>query len=165
MSRSNRPDLIYLGLGTNLGDRIDNLKAAREALPPQVTVLRASQVYETPPWGYVDQPPFLNQVIEAQTDLSPYRLLHHLKSIERRLGRTATFRYGPRLIDLDILFFGSQILDLDGLLIPHPRLAERAFVLVPLAELAPELVHPQNGHSIRQLLSHLDTSGVEIFHG
>lgn len=165
MGHKMKPELIYLGLGANLGDRMANLQAARDALQPPVAVLRNSKVYETSPWGFVDQPSFLNQVIEAQTTLSPYRLLHHLKSIERRLGRTTTFRYGPRLIDLDILFFGNQILDLGGLLIPHPRLAERAFVLVPLAELAPELVHPQNGQSIRQLLSHVDTSGVEIFHG
>ncbi len=134
-------------------------------MPPQVTILRLSQVYETPPWGYVDQPPFLNQVIEAQTLLTPRRLLAHLKSIEHHLGRTLTFRYGPRLIDIDILFFGSEILDLDGLIIPHPRLAERSFVLIPLAELAPDLVHPQSGQSIQQLLTQIDASGVEIFHG
>ena len=88
-----------------------------------------------------------------------------MKSIEHHLGRTPTFRYGPRLIDIDILFFGSEILDLDGLIIPHPRLAERSFVLIPLAELAPDLVHPQSGQSIQQLLTQIDASGVEIFHG
>ncbi len=165
MTPAREPTLIYLGLGTNLGSRLENLEAARVAMPPQVTILRASQVYETPPWGYVDQPSFLNQVVEAQTHLSPRRLLIHLKSIEHRLGRVATFQYGPRLIDIDILFFGSQDLNLDGLIIPHPRLAERAFVLAPLAELAPDLVHPQSGQTIRQLLAQIDRYGVQVFHG
>jgi 2-amino-4-hydroxy-6-hydroxymethyldihydropteridine diphosphokinase len=156
---------VYLGLGTNLGSRLENLQSARAALPPQVIILRASQVYETPPWGYTAQPSFLNQVVEAQTHLSPRRLLAHLKSIERRLGRAPTFRYGPRLIDIDILFFGGQVFDLHGLIIPHPRLAERAFVLVPLAELAPDLVHPRTGLSVRQLLTKVDANGVEIYHG
>lgn len=160
-----KPVVIYLGLGSNLGDRLDNLRAARAALPPRVSVLRASQVYETLPWGYADQPPFLNQVLEAHTLLAPRRLLAHLKSIENRLGRTPTFRYGPRLIDIDILFYGSQIIEMDGLIIPHPRLAERAFVLVPLAELAPDLVHPQSGLSIQQLLTQFDPTGVEVFGG
>ncbi len=165
MTPVREPTLIYLGLGTNLGSRLENLEAARAAMPPQVTILRASRVYETPPWGYVDQPSFLNQVVEAQTRLSPRQLLIHLKSIEGHLGRVPTFQYGPRLIDIDILFYGSQVLNLDGLIIPHPRLAERAFVLAPLAELAPGLVHPHSGQTIRQLLAQIDTSGVEVFHG
>ncbi len=165
MKREHKPVVIYLGLGTNLGDRLDNLRAARVALSPRVFVLRASQVYETLPWGYADQPSFLNQVLEAQTLLTPRRLLAHLKSIESRLGRTPTFRYGPRLIDIDILFYGSQIIEMDGLIIPHPHLAERAFVLFPLAELAPDLVHPHSGLSVQQLLGQFDSSGVEVYHG
>ncbi len=133
-------------------------------MPPQVTILRASQIYETPPWGYVDQPSFLNQVVEARTNLSPRQLLYHLKTIERRLGRVPSFQYGPRLIDIDILFFDSQIIHRDGLIIPHPHLAERAFVLAPLAELAPDLIHPQSGQTIRQLLAQIDALGVEIYH-
>ncbi len=164
MTPAREPTIVYLGLGTNLGSRLENLAAARAAMPPQVTISRTSRVYQTPPWGYVDQPSFLNQVVEAQTRLSPSRLLIHLKSIERRLGRVPTFQYGPRLIDIDILFYGSQDLNLEGLIIPHPRLAERAFVLAPLAELAPGLVHPQSGQTIRQLLAQIDTPGVEIFH-
>ena len=165
MTPAREPTLIYLGLGTNLGSRLENLEAARAAMPPQVIILHASRVYETPPWGYVDQPSFLNQVIEARTHLSPRRLLIHLKSIERRLGRVPTFQYGQRLIDIDILFYGSQVLSLDGLIIPHPRLAERAFVLAPLAELAPGMVHPQSDRTIRQLLAQIDTTGVEVFYG
>ena len=164
MNSGREPVLIYLGLGTNLGSRAENLQAARAALSPQVIILRVSQIYETPPWGYSDQPAFLNQVVEAQTQLTARRLLTRLKSIEHRLGRIPTFRFGPRLIDIDILFYGSQILKLNGLTIPHPRLAERSFVLVPLAELVPELIHPQSGQSIRQLSTQIDTQDVEVFH-
>ncbi len=137
-----------------------NLSHAIDALPPPVSVLRTSSIYETEPWGYHDQPAFLNQVLEGRTDLSPGALLDHLKQIETKLGRQPTFRYGPRLVDLDILFYGDQVIDLPGLAVPHPHLAERAFVLVPLAELAPNLHHPASGRTVREMLSQLDTTGV-----
>lgn len=156
---------IYLGLGTNLGDRLANLQAACAALPPRVAVRRSSSIYETAPWGYLDQPPFLNQVLEADTRLTPQALLHHIKAIEQRLGRTPNFRYGPRLIDIDILSYGSQVIDQPGLRIPHPHLPERAFVLLPLSELAPNWIHPQSHHSIAQLLSRVDRQGIALFHG
>lgn len=152
--------IVYLGLGSNLGDRTTNLRAAAAALSPQVTVLRSSAVYETEPWGYQDQPAFLNQVLEAETALAPLDLLAHLKQIEITLGRAPSFRYGPRLIDLDILFYGDQVIELPGLTIPHPRLAERAFVLVPLAELAPNLIHPLSGKTIRELAAAIPLTGV-----
>ncbi len=151
---------LYLALGSNLGQRLANLQAAAGALAPQVQVLRASRVFQTPPWGFSDQPAFLNQVLEAQTELAPLDLLAHLKSVESNLGRQPTFRNGPRLIDLDILFYGDQVVDLPGLAIPHPRLAERAFVLVPLAELAPGLRHPILGASIGDLLRQVDRQGI-----
>lgn len=152
---------IYLSLGTNLGDRCLNLMKARDHLLPEVITLHASSVYATPPWGYEDQPEFLNQVIEVCTDLSPLALLSRLKAIEVEMGREETFRYGPRLIDLDILFYGEQVLEADSLQIPHPRLHERAFVLVPLQEIAPDFVHPVLGESITSLLSKLgDVEGV-----
>jgi 2-amino-4-hydroxy-6-hydroxymethyldihydropteridine diphosphokinase len=157
--------LIYLGLGSNLGDRLQNLRDAQLALSPLVQVLRASQVYETLPWGFSDQPPFLNLVLEAQTGLAPLALLAHLKSIETQLGRVPTFRFGPRLIDIDILFYADRVIELPDLRIPHPRLAERAFVLVPLAELVPDLPHPLFGLTIRQLAAQVDSSGVEALHG
>jgi len=159
------PIRIYLGLGANLGERAANLAAARAALPPPVRCLRASRVYETAPWGYQDQPAFLNQVLEAQTELEPLDLLAHLKAIEANLGRTPTFRFGPRVIDIDILFYGEQVIARAGLTIPHPLLAQRPFVLVPLAELAPQLRHPLNGQTIQELASAIDTSGVEVYHG
>jgi 2-amino-4-hydroxy-6-hydroxymethyldihydropteridine diphosphokinase len=155
--------IVYLGLGSNLGERRAYLLAAAAALPPPVKVLRASSIYETEPWGYRDQPSFLNQVIEAETDLPPLELLAHLKQIEANLGRQPTFRYGPRLIDLDILFYGDQAIDLPGLTIPHPRLAERAFVLAPLAELAPALRHPLTGKTILELAANISLSGIKIY--
>ncbi len=158
------PDpIVYLGLGANLGDRLDNLQHAIQALPPAVSILRLSSIYETEPWGYRDQPAFLNQVLEGSTDLSPNDLLQYLKQVEREMGRRPTFRYGPRLVDLDILFYGDQVIDQPDLAIPHPRLAERAFVLVPLAELAPGLLHPASRQTVRQMLSQVDTAGVRKF--
>jgi 2-amino-4-hydroxy-6-hydroxymethyldihydropteridine diphosphokinase len=154
--------ITYLGLGTNLGDRQANLKAAADGLTPHIKLLRLSSVYETEPWGYIDQPIFLNQVIEGETVLQPPDLLVFLKKLEVTLGRTATFLYGPRLIDIDILLYDQAVVNQPGLVIPHPRLAERAFALVPLAELAPELRHPSLGLTICELKSQIDTSGVKL---
>ncbi len=155
--------ICYLALGTNLGDRIANLRAALEALAPDIRVTGRSRVYETPAWGYEDQPSFLNMVVRAETQLQPAALLARLKQLETDLGRTPTFRWGPRVIDIDIVFYDNLILDSPDLTIPHPRLQERAFVLVPLAELAPDLVHPSLGKSMAQLLNSLNTSGITPF--
>ena len=153
---------VFLGIGTNLGDRERNLQEALAVLSQKMEILKQSSVYQTAPWGYMDQPAFLNQVIEAQTDLSSLNLLGFLKDTEKQLGRQANFRYGPRLIDLDILFYGNRIIQTPRLQVPHPRLTQRAFVLVPLAEIAPEFVHPQNKQTITQLLAALpDLGGVE----
>ena len=156
-------DLIYLSLGSNLDDRYAALQAALKALPPAVTVLAESPIYETPPWGVTDQPAFLNMVVRAETHLAPPALLAFLKRLETQLGRLPSIRYGPRKIDLDILFYDELILDTPELTIPHPRLHERAFVLVPLADLAPGLVHPVLGRSIRDLLAAVNTKGVERY--
>jgi 2-amino-4-hydroxy-6-hydroxymethyldihydropteridine diphosphokinase len=159
------PVRVYLGLGTNLGDRRQNLRDALAALPDSVRVLRVSRVYETAPWGYLDQPNFLNQVAEVETALSPLELLGEVKRIEQRLGRKQTFRYGPRQIDIDILLYGRQVITAPGLEVPHPRLAERAFVLVPLAELAPSYRHPLLLRTVSELLKDVDPSGVEVYTG
>lgn len=155
----------YLALGSNLGDRPANLRAAIAALPPALTVLAESPVYETPPWGVTDQPPFLNMTLRGETDLEPAALLAHLKRLETQLGRTPSIRYGPRQIDMDILFYGDLILNTPGLAIPHPRLHERAFVLVPLADLAPDLVHPLLGKTVAEMLAGCDRSGIKRFTG
>lgn len=154
--------LIYIALGSNLGDRLTNLRAAIQFLSPVVQVLVESRVYETPPWGFTDQPPFLNMAIKAQTELEPEALLATLKQIEARLGRTPTIRWGPRLIDLDILFYDDLVLDTPSLVIPHPRLHERGFVLAPLADLAPDLSHPTLKRSVRELLSEADLKGITL---
>ncbi|HTX78859.1 MAG TPA: 2-amino-4-hydroxy-6-hydroxymethyldihydropteridine diphosphokinase [Longilinea sp.] len=154
---------VYLGLGTNLGDRQENLQAAVKALSPKVIVLRGSPVYETDPWGYTQQPTFLNQVLEVETGLEPLKLLAHVKALETRLGRTPTFHYGPRLIDIDILLYNSLILQTPELVIPHPHLTERAFVLIPLADLAPDLKIPGSERTIGELSNTCDRSSIRPF--
>ena len=144
----------YVGLGANLGDREETIRRALELLEPT----RVSSLIETEPWGYAEQPRFLNAVAELETDEPAQALLARLLEIERELGRTRVGpRYGPRTIDLDLLLYGEEELDEPGLRIPHPRLHERAFVLEPLAELAPELVVPGRG-SVKALLSRLQSA-------
>ena len=155
--------IITLALGTNLGNRPGNLLAAIAALPPAVTVLEQSPVYETLPWGVTDQPDFLNMVIKGETHLLPQDLLKSLKELEIRLGRIPSIHYGPRKIDIDILFYGDLILNTPELTLPHPHLHERAFVLIPLADLAPEQTHPGFGRTIRELLAEVDTAGVKRY--
>jgi len=154
---------VYLALGTNLGDRLSNLDAVRISLPPAVCISTASPVYETPPWGVLDQPAFLNQVVETQTDFFALQLLEYLKNLESHLGRVPGMQYGPRLIDLDILFYDDLILETPQLTIPHPRLAERAFVLVPLADLAPGLLHPKLGKTVHELLDSVNQDGIQLY--
>lgn len=150
---------VYLGLGSNVGDRLANLQAALAAFEPAAT----SPIYETDPWGYTDQDPFLNRVAAIETDLEPRALLQHLKNIEAEVGRRATFNNGPREIDIDILLYNDLVLDEDGLIIPHPRLHERAFMLRPLADLAPDLIIPPGQQSVAELLASLDQSGIHPF--
>jgi 2-amino-4-hydroxy-6-hydroxymethyldihydropteridine diphosphokinase len=145
--------VAYIGLGTNLGDREENIRTAL-ALLEEVGTVRASSIRETDPVGVTDQPRFLNAVAELETELPPRELLDRLLSIERRLGRdrAAEMRWGPRTIDLDLLLYGHEIVDEPGLTVPHPLLAERAFVLEPLYELDPELTLP-DGRAVKELLA------------
>ena len=153
---------VFIALGSNIGDREVNLDAAISLLSTFVSVQKTSPFYETEPWGFKDQPSFLNQVLEALTRLKPATLLKRLKSIEKKLGRKPGIRYGPRLIDLDILFYDELVLDEAGLTIPHPRLHERAFVLKPLEDIAPNLVHPVLNSTIHELVQKVDVTGVKL---
>jgi len=144
---------VYLGLGSNVGDREGNIRKALGLLAESCEVKRVSSLYETEPLGYRDQGWFLNAAVEVECDLQPKELMHRLKTLEKRLGRKETFKYGPRIIDVDILFYDNVALDADGLVIPHPRLHERLFVLEPLNELCPDRVHPLIKRTVSELRS------------
>ncbi|NNF42053.1 MAG: 2-amino-4-hydroxy-6-hydroxymethyldihydropteridine diphosphokinase [Phycisphaerales bacterium] len=156
------PNIAYIGLGSNVGERADHLRAAVAALAAEadITVTAVSGVLETMPVGGIEQPPFLNAVVEVETTRSPRALLDACQRIERERGRDRRTggRWGPRTLDLDILLFGSAIVREPGLTIPHPRLPERRFVLGPLTEIAPKAVHPGLGRSVESLFEAL---GVE----
>ncbi len=149
------PITAYLGLGANLGDRESNLSKALRLLAesPGIWVVKCSSLYETAPWGVTNQPDFLNCVAEIRTDLLPVTLLKLVKKVEQSLGRQENFRYGPRVIDIDILLYGDQVIQVadPDLQIPHVGMSERAFVLVPLAEIAPETLHPTSAVSVQVL--------------
>tara|TARA_Y100000310_G_C20526154_1_gene736139 strand:+ start:542 stop:1030 length:489 start_codon:yes stop_codon:yes gene_type:complete len=155
---------IYLGLGTNLSERKDNLEEAIRLLKEYVEPIRTSSIYETDPWGHTDQPDFLNCVLKASTELSPELLLKAVKKVEKEIGRKENFLYGPRLIDIDILFQEDQIVNQSDLTIPHAKIAERAFVLVPMNELEPKLNHPTLNVSIKELFNEVkDKGGVRLW--
>lgn len=158
----NKTHTVFIALGSNLGDRLKNMQAAISQMPPALHLVAQSPIYETSPWGYADQPEFLNQVVRAETDLSPQELLAYIKSIETALGRTPTFLYGPRQIDLDILFYDDLVLQTPVLTIPHPHLTSRAFVLCPLADIAPDFRHPTQGQTVKQLLEAVDRQGIRL---
>jgi 2-amino-4-hydroxy-6-hydroxymethyldihydropteridine diphosphokinase len=152
----------YIALGSNLGDREANIKKAFDALKERIQIVKTSSLYETKPMYVEDQGLFLNCAAKIETNLAPEELLKFLKNIEQKLGRKTLGRNGPRIIDLDILFYGDQILKENDLQVPHPKIGERPFVLVPLAEIAPNLIHPVNKKPIADMLSELDYDKSEI---
>lgn len=157
----------YIGLGSNLGsrhgDRARHLELALEALESAGDVGRVSSIYETDAWGVPgEQPDYLNQVAALETELDPGALVEAMLKIEAGIGRVRVERYGARIIDLDVLLMGDIVIDRPGVQIPHPRLHERAFVLVPLAEIAPDIVHPRSGVTIEELLGRIGSAGVRL---
>jgi 2-amino-4-hydroxy-6-hydroxymethyldihydropteridine diphosphokinase len=144
---------IFLLLGTNQGDKLGNLTAARTSIQKiSGRVIKSSKVYKTSPWGKSDQEDFYNQAIEIVSPLPPEKLLESILEIETQIGRTRFEKWGPRLIDIDILLYGNEVIDQISLTIPHPRMHERRFALIPLCEIAPDVVHPIFKTTVEQLL-------------
>ena len=158
---------VYIALGSNVGCKRDNMAQAVQLIAdlPATQVVKSSSLYETEPWGKTDQDEFLNQVIEIETALQPGKLLQELQNIEIKMGRQRKEKWGPRLIDLDILLYGNEVIDDPQLTIPHPYLRERLFVLVPLAEIGAELQFPDDGATVQEVLSRVlvreGTRGIE----
>ncbi len=152
---------VFLLLGANLGDREATLTKAIALISERIApVILASSLYETAPWGVEDQPAYLNQVIELSTEKTVYFVLQTALSIEKELGRERRLRWGARIIDIDVLFYGNKILTSDELEVPHPRLHQRKFTLVPLVEIAPNFVHPLLQKTNQQLLHECTDEGI-----
>ncbi len=158
---------VWLALGGNLGDRVAHLRAALDGLEAGgVTIEGVSSVYETPPWGIVEQPRFVNIAVEGRTALDAHALLRLCKRIEAERGRDfSTIRNGPRPVDIDILLIEGEVIDDPDLIVPHRMLQERAFVLVPLAEVSPEVEHPLLHRTARDLLDDVDPAGIDVLAG
>ena len=152
-------DDVYIGIGSNLGDKQENIRKAIKLMKEKCKILKVSSLYETEPMYYKDQDKFLNCAINLETELKPQELLAFLLSVEKKLGRVRIIKNGPRTIDLDILFYDGKITKSDNLIIPHPRLHERLFVLEPLKEICPDFVHPVLRKSINELHSFLILQG------
>jgi 2-amino-4-hydroxy-6-hydroxymethyldihydropteridine diphosphokinase len=149
---------VYLSMGSNLGDRAEHLRRALEAVAalPGTQLVAQSSLHETAPWGVTDQPSFLNLAAEIGTALGPLELLNAVKAIELRLGRTQGPQWGPRVIDIDLVLWQDTVMETDALTLPHPRFRDRAFVLLPLREIAPDAVDPVTGRTVAELAAALD---------
>ncbi|NNE27666.1 MAG: 2-amino-4-hydroxy-6-hydroxymethyldihydropteridine diphosphokinase [Saprospiraceae bacterium] len=159
-------EVCILHLGSNLGDPQHNISLAEYLIAKRIGLIGAkSRLYTTEPWGEVDQNPFVNNALVVNTNLSAEEVLREISTIEKKMGRTRTEQWGPRIIDIDIIFYADQIIKNDDLIIPHPRLTNRNFVLFPLADICPDFVHPEMKKSIRAILtSSTDTLKVEVIH-
>lgn len=159
-------EISYLSLGSNLGDKLENLKAAVKMLDAEQSckITAKSSVYLTRPVGITDQPDFVNAVIQINTTLTPRDLLNICLNIEQKLGRKRTIRWGPRVIDIDILLYDTLVVRERDLIIPHPRIMERAFVIIPLAEIAPD-VEVQPGITAQEAAAYIGSNGVELIEG
>jgi len=146
---------VFIAIGSNLGDKISNCRRAIDEIAGFYEIVKVSSLYETEPVGNEDQPNFINSVAEIRTDISPHELLAHLNRIEEKLGRVRSEKWGPRTFDLDIIFYGDQIIKDDNLIIPHPRAHLRRFVLEPICEIAPEFIHSEIKISVLELLKNL----------
>lgn len=148
---------VYIAIGSNLGDKLSNCRKGIELLEKSgVSILACSHFYKTDPVDYADQDRFINAAVKAETDLSPLLLLKALKSIEKQAGRVETVRFGPRVLDMDIIFYDDLTMDEAGLTIPHPRMHKRGFVLTPICDIAPEFIHPVLTQTMTELLKQFD---------
>ncbi|MCY3986031.1 MAG: 2-amino-4-hydroxy-6-hydroxymethyldihydropteridine diphosphokinase [Candidatus Dadabacteria bacterium] len=152
------PRIVFIGIGANLGPVRENFTRALREIEKYVHLVAVSSLYESDPVGPQDQPRFTNAVIKVETELSPFELLMRLKAIEKQIGREKTTRWGPRVIDLDIIFYGQLVINTDSLVIPHPRAHERRFVLEPLLEIEPAAWHPVKNMAVRDICSGLGDS-------
>lgn len=153
---------VYLGLGSNIGDSRANITQAIQLLGTVVQKIKQAPFYTSKAVGYTDQPDFINTAISGRTGLSPEELLEFIGQVEQQVGRTASFRWGPREIDIDIIFYGNRVLATDSLVIPHPRLRDRDFVLRPLNDLDPGMIDPASGQTVQQLLNKIGPSQRSI---
>lgn len=154
---------VFLALGSNLDDRLVYIKSAISEIKKLGKVKKVSSIYETEPWGETDQPSFLNCVLELTCELNARELLSSLKDLEKRVGRIDRGKWQRREIDIDIIYFNDQIINEPGLIVPHPHISERAFVLVPLAEIAPDSVHPKLNKSSKELAAKVDLEGIKKY--